>query len=62
MSKRKITKKEKENLFSTLLIAGGVWLAVSPTKELIASTFGGGVSFFIGIGLILFALWRYDVI
>jgi len=59
---KKITKKERQNMFSSLLIAGGIWLTISPLKDAIISNYGGKVSIFIGIILIIFALWRFDVI
>lgn len=61
-NKRRIKKKEIDWLLSTLLISGGAWFIVPPLRDFISGTFNETISFFIGVGLILFALWRFDVI
>ena len=62
MTKKRITKKEINYLFSTLLISGGTWFVVPIFRNFISNTFSETISFLVGIGLILFALWRFDVI
>ena len=58
---RRITKKERDSILATLMLAGGTWFIIAPLRDYFTTNFSQTITIGVGIGLIIFALWRYNI-
>lgn len=57
-----ITKKERDKIVTMILLGTGVFFATTGIKDWVVQTFGYSYRLIIiGLAIILFAAWRWDI-